>query len=470
MHKDKFIRTRISMKKDIYLRQVGMTLLLTFAIVYKAGAQEQSRSLTLDLDKAIEIALSENPTIKVADIEITRKDYSRKGAIGNLFPTITASGDYSRTLKKQVMYMDMDIPGMDNGMKVGQDNSYSMGFNFQLPIVAPTFWKNIQLSKADIEQTLESARASRLSLVDQVKKAYYNVMMSEDSYQVLKESYDNACLNAKDFRNKYEHGVASEYDVLRAEVQVRTLEPGLLQAENGVKLSKVNLKVLLGLDMNIEVTPANKLSDYEADMYEQALNIDTSLQNNTNLKQLDLQADYLKKALVVQKMSWYPTLTATGLYNWTSMSNGPIFKDFRWNPYSMIGLTLSIPIFQGGSRYYKVKDAQLTVNQMKFRRQDLVRNLQMQSISYIDNIQKSIKQIASNKEGVRQAEKAYSIMQKKFEIGAATFIEVNDANVALTNARLSYYQAIHDYLAAKSDLEQVTGNVDLSKYMKNQQN
>lgn len=76
--------------------------------------------MTLDLDKAIEIALSENPTIKVADIEITRKDYSRKGAIGNLFPTITASGDYSRTLKKQVMYMDMDIPGMDNGMKVGQ--------------------------------------------------------------------------------------------------------------------------------------------------------------------------------------------------------------------------------------------------------------------------------------------------------------------------------------------------------------
>lgn len=79
-----------------------MTLLLTFAIVYKAGAQEQSRSLTLDLDKAIEIALSENPTIKVADIEITRKDYSRKGAIGNLFPTITASGDYSRTLKNKL--------------------------------------------------------------------------------------------------------------------------------------------------------------------------------------------------------------------------------------------------------------------------------------------------------------------------------------------------------------------------------
>ena len=75
------------MKKDIYLGQVGMTLLLTFAIVYKAGAQEQSRSLTLDLDKAIEIALSENPTIKVADIEITRKDYYDYG-IRRLFSNI----------------------------------------------------------------------------------------------------------------------------------------------------------------------------------------------------------------------------------------------------------------------------------------------------------------------------------------------------------------------------------------------
>ncbi len=446
-----------------------MVFVFIFSMQNGLKAQEKSQCLTLDLDMAIRIALSENPTIKVADIEITRKDYSYKGAIGNLLPTIAASGDYSRTLKKQVMYMDVDIPGMDNGMKVGQDNSYSLGFNFQLPIVAPTFWKNIQLSKADIEQTLESARASRLSLVDQVKKAYYNIMMSEDSYQVLKESYDNARLNAKDFRNKYNQGVASEYDVLRAEVQVRTLEPGLLQAENGVKLSKINLKVLLGMDMDIDIAPANKLSDYEKDMYEQVLNIDTSLQNNTNLRQLDLQADYLKKALTVQKMSWYPTLTATGLYNWNSMSNGSMFKNFRWNPYSMVGLTLSIPIFQGGSRYYKVKDAQLTVNQMKFNRQDLVKNLQMQTISYMDNIQKSIKQIASNKEGVIQAEKAYSIMQKKFEIGAATFIEVNDANVALTNAKLSYYQAIHDYLAAKSDLEQVTGNVDLNSYMQSHQ-
>ena len=75
------------MKKDIYLRQVGMTLLLTFAIVYKAGAQEQSRSLTLDLDKAIEIALSENPTIKVADIEITRKDYGIRRLFSNIEKT-----------------------------------------------------------------------------------------------------------------------------------------------------------------------------------------------------------------------------------------------------------------------------------------------------------------------------------------------------------------------------------------------
>lgn len=88
----------------------------------------------------------------------------------------------------------------------------------------------------------------------------------------------------------------------------------------------------------------------------------------------------------------------------------------------------------------------------------------MQVQMSMDNIQKSIKQIASNKEGVRQAEKAYSIMQKSFEIGSATFIELNDADLALTNSRLSYNQAIYDFLAAKSDLQLLLGNTDLEQY------
>ena len=483
------------MNKMAIVHRVGAMLML-FLFPGISWAQEQKvQSVTLDLKTAIGIALNENPTIKVADVEIEKKDYSKKEVIAGLFPRIDASASYSRTIEKQTMYMDskaFDMSAMftpiyntisqlhpefqvpqtggassssgETGMKVGTDNTYSVGFSASLPIIAPQLWKSVQLSSADVEQEVEAARSSRLSLVNQVEKAYYNLLLAKNSYDVIKMSYDNAKLNARDYKNKFEQGTASEYDVLRAEVQVRNLEPTLLQTENSVKLSKLQLKVLMGMDMAVDIDVADKLDDYESSMYEETLNIDTSLEQNTNLRKLDLQTAYLKKAVDVQRMAWFPTLSATANYNWISMSYGGMFDDFRWNPYSTVGLSLSLPIFQGGARHFKVKQAKSNVLQLGLQRDNLVNSLSMQVQMSMDNIQKSIKQIASNKEGVRQAEKAYSIMQKSFEIGSATFVELNDADLALTNSRLSYNQAIYDFLAAKSDLQLLLGNTDLEQY------
>ena len=306
-------------------------------------------SITLSLDQSIAIALSENPTIVVSDMEIKRTDYARRETLGGLLPTVDYSGSYSRTLKKQVMYMD--IPGMDDGLEVGLDNSWSTGFSLSLPIIAPSLWKSLKLSAVQLEQSVESARSSRLSMVDQVKKAYYAILMAQDSYDVLQQSYANARANADTYRHKFEKGTASEYDVLRADVAVRNLEPSLLQAENALRLAKLNLKVLLGIDAELRIGLATRLSDYEEDMYADMLQPDTSLAANTSLRQLDLQSAYLKQALKTQHMSWAPTLAFVGSYTWSSMSNGGMFDDFRWTPYSYVGLSLSIPIFSGGTRY-----------------------------------------------------------------------------------------------------------------------
>lgn len=495
------------MSKRVDLKKTAWALLLIALPAVGRAQQDTVPKLVLDLDKAIEIALSSNPTIKVADQEVTRRDYSRKEAIGALFPTIDLSGQYTRNVKKQVMYMDMPatdqtggntggetgsgegsgsgtqpeenaggsaggfLPGdPDEGFSFGRNNQWSVGFSFQLPIIAPSLWANIKLTRTDVEKSLELARSSRLDMINQVQRAYYNILLSEDSYEVLKQSYENAQLNAEDFRNKFKQGMASEYDVLRAEVQVRNQEPGLLQAENAVNLTRMQLKVLLGLDMNIPIELASKLSDYEQEMYETTLNIDTSLQHNTTLRQLDLDLELLKRSAKIAKLSYAPTLYASGLYNWLSMNNDFRFKNYKWDPYSTVGLTLSIPLIQGGSRYFRIKQAEIDVKSLKYQREDIVRNLTLQVRNSMDNIQKSIKQIASNKEGVRQAEKAYSIMQKSFMIGSATFIDLNDADLALTNSRLAYYQAIFDYLTAQSDLQLVLGNTDLNQYETNRKN
>ncbi len=220
----------------------------------------------------------------------------------------------------------------------------------------------------------------------------------------------------------------------------------------------------MGMDVSVDIEPAESLSDYRGTMYAKALDVDTSLVDNTNLKTLDLKTDYLQKALDVQKMSWYPTLSASANYMWNSTSNGSPFKNFQWSGYSTVGLTLAWTLFNGGQRYYKQRQAEVSLREMKWQRDNLTRSLKTQVQTQIDNLHKCIKQIESNEGGVRQAEKANDIMQRSFKIGSGTFIQLRDTEDALMNARLTYYQAIYGFLVAQSDLELVLGNAPISGY------
>lgn len=482
------------MKKRFSLSIATVLVLTTMMSASAQTAITTDSVLYLNMDRALTIALSESPTIKIADLEVKKTDYSKREVIAGLLPQIDASASYQRAIKKQRMFMSgkgFDIAGMmgaylgplyeaagipmpesessssssaDEGFEVGLDNTYSMGFSATLPVIAPQLWKSVEISSINIQTKLEAARSSRLSLINEVQKAYYNVLLCQDSYKVLRDQYDNAKLNAETYANQYKQGTASEYDVLRSEVAVRNIEPSLLSTENAVKLSKLQLKVLMGIDAGIEIKIDDSLANYEQDMYNVTMNINRSLDNNTDLRQLDLQTKMLQKTATLQKFAYIPTLGAQFNYNWISMSDGNMFKNFRFNPYSTIAVALNIPIFSGGSRFYKVKQAEANVAQMGFQRENLVRALDMQVEAQLDNISKSVKQIDSNKLGVEQAEKAYKIMQKSFEIGSATFVTLNDAELALTRARLSYSQAIYDFLAGVSDVQKLLGTTDISKY------
>ena len=429
-------------------------------LVLVGGAMSAHAQLSLSLDECVRFALNENPTIKVKEMEITRVDYSRKEVLGQLLPTVNLAGQYTRNLSLQTMYMD--TPNGTMAIKMGSDNTHAGGFQAQIPLVVPQLWKSIKLSENQILQNVEAARANKLSLVNQVEKAYYALMLAKDSKRVIEENHATAKLNADIFQKKFELGAASEYDVLRANVAVTNLEPAILEAENSITALKLQLKLLMGMDVRQDFEPSQQLDEFKGEMYARVmsntLGADTTLANNTSLKTLDLQTDYLKKALDVQKMAWYPTLTGSASMMWHSMNNGSPFSGLRWSRASNVGLTLAFPIFQGGQRYYKQKQAEIAVDEMKWQRENLERSLHVQVATQNDVIAKNLKQIESNEGGVKMAEKANDIMQQSFKIGAATFIQLRDTEDALMAARLAYYQAIYNYLVAESDLEHVLGN------------
>lgn len=469
------------------------TVIILCAMVFSshgiARSHGNSDTIALSLEQCITIALSDNPTIKVADMEIKRMDYSKKETLGQLLPTISFGAQYNRTLAKQVMYLNMGAMGGGSssntteestenaestesnskssgggGIKMGLDNSWSMGFSASMPLIAPQLWKSLNLSDSQILQSIETARKSRLDLINQVKSAYYALLLAKDSHKVILENYENAKITHDIYTKQYELGAASEYDVLRTSVAVKNVEPELLQAEIAIKQARLQLSILMGMDVAVAFEPTTTLADYEKTMYADVLSINRSIEQNSDLKMLDIQTQSLKDVLDVQKMAWYPTLALSANYNWTSMSDGNPLKNFRWSPYSTVGLTLSIPIFQGGQRYTKIKQAEIQVSEMKFQRENLKRSINMQVDLAIDNINKNVKQIASSAESVKQADKAHDIMEKSFKIGAASYLDLRDSELALTRSRLAYYQSIYNYLIANSDLELLLGNADVERY------
>jgi outer membrane protein TolC len=476
-----------------------LVLLPSFA--FSTRAQE---TIVLTLDKALEIAMTESPTVKVADREIEKKKYARKGSYAALFPQVNFSADYTRTLQKQVMYMDgafdmtsmlapiteplikgtdktiadlvpgykegtlaeninANIPkpepseGGSEGISVGRDNNWSLGFSAGMPLINASLWKSLAISGLDVELAIEQARSSKIDMANQVKKSYYGVMLANDSYRVFKDSYDNAMENYRDIKNKYDQGLVAEYDLIRADVAVKNLEPNMLQAESAVTLAKWQLKALLGIDLELSVECEGMLEDYKTLLFDDYLSTDTALAGNTNLKQIDLQSSQLKKTLEMQKLDFLPTLSLSAAYNWSAMNNDFKFKNYQWNPFSIVGLSLSIPIYSGGSRIQRMNQTRVTMNQLAIQRDDTKRNLQLAVKQYMDNMNTCLKRYEAARRGVGQAERGQLIAQKRYETGAGTLLELNDSELALTQSRLNYNQAIYDYVVAKADLEKILG-------------
>lgn len=440
-----------------------LTLLLLpgfLATAQTEPAPESAKQLVLSREECLRIALETNPTIRIADMEVKRMDWSKKETRASLWPSLDFSAAYQRSIELQTIRMNMG--GQSTALKMGSDNTWNMGFTAAMPLVAPSLWKAIQISQTQIESALESARSSKLDLVDQVNKAYYALLLAKASHEVVKQNYDIALFNADLYKKQFEVGTASEYDVLRSSVQVKNIEPELLQADIAVKQCQLQLKVLMGIELGVDIEPSVTLADMQQDMYAYIMKAsDRDLSDNTQMRSLALSRKMAEQNVTLKKFAYIPTLATQFTYSWLSLSNGSAIKNQDFAPYSNIALSLQVPLLSGGSRFYGIKGAKLQASEVALQREYLESSLRSQVELALDNINREAKQIESSKESVQQADKALSIMQKSFEIGAASYLSLRDAELANTSAKLAYYQAIYNYLVSTSELDKLLGR-DLS--------
>lgn len=432
----------------------------------------------ITLEDALRIALSENVSVKVADREIERTTYAKKGAYASLFPQIDGSGSYQRTIKKQVMYMDFDIGGMGGGsedsgsggmtpgggIEVGRWNTWSAGLTAAMPLVNAQLWKSLEISAQDVELAVEKARRSRLEMVTQVKNAYFEVLLAKESFNVYKDVYENALANYNRTEQKYNAKRASELDLTRAKSTLQNAIPSVYDAESSIILALWQLKAVMGveLDMNIDVT--GSLRDYAQTMfYDIHSNDDPSLEGNTSLRQLAIQAEELANTIKLQQYAYIPSLAVNFSYSLNAMTNDFNFSEYRWSPYSAVGLSLSIPIFSGGKRLNQVKQAKVQYSELEMQRSETERQLKIAIRQYLNVMETAMQNYNAAIIAEETADKAYRIANSSYEVGKSTLTDLNDAQLALVRAQLSVSQTIYSFVVAKAGLEQTLGK-DFSEY------
>ena len=430
---------------------VLLTLMCVTAV--PAVAQENTEAtespVVLTLDEALQIALSDNPTVKVADKTIEKKKYAKKGTYASLWPEISASATYQRYIKKQTFYI------MEQTMEVGTTNNVSAGVNAAMPLVNAQLWKSLKLSAMDVELAVEQARSSRIDMVEQVSKAFYQVLLAKDSYDVYKRVYDNAVENHRIIEKRYSVGQVSEYDFIRSQVSVANAEPNVFNAENSIVLALWQLKALLGVDLEKDIDCAGRLADYEVELNAQIEMGDLS--NNSTMKQLDIQSDMLEQALKIKRAANLPTLALSVGYNYVVMNETLDFSEYQWNPYSVAAFSLNIPIFAGGKRRAEINQAKIDIETLQLQKENTERQLRTAMMSYYSNMLTNVKQFHASSQTISQAKRGYEIAVKRYEVGGGTLVDVDNSQLAYTQAELSRSTAIFNYLTNQVSMAKVMG-------------
>lgn len=496
------------MKRHMYRARQFFVTVLALAAFFPAGAQyrtdvpepsrEDSSAVVITLEDALRIALSENVAVKVADKEIERSEYARKGTYSALFPQVNGSGSYQRTIKKQVMYMDSsdddeegggsmgmlgsllpylirvnelsvaggmepvkiesDQGSSNSGFSVGRWNTYSGGVTASWQLVNAQLWESLKISGQSVDLAVEKARSSRLDMVTQVKQAYYAVLLAKEAFNVYKDVYENACENFEQIQKRYNAEKASELEYTRAKSVVANAIPNVYNAESSVILALWQLKAVMGVDLDRNIDVAGALKDYSQQMFRDIHeNGDPSLEHNTTLRQLEIQADQLASTVRMYKAAYLPTLAANYAYNMIAMTNDFKFSEYKWSPYSYVGISLNIPIFSGGKRRHDVKQAEVQAEELSLQRIDTERQLRIAIRQYLNTMETSMNSYTAAVEAVGLAQKAYDIAAKSYKVGKSTITDMNDSQLQLTQASLQESQAIYNFVVAKSNLEKTIG-------------
>jgi len=437
-----------------------LSWLLIIAGLSGSHAQTPADTLFIDLEEAMAIAREHNPTLKVARLDVESAEVGVQEVRSSYLPSLNVGGNYNRNIKRPVIFLPEDSPFGDGGViEVGSENSFMGVLSSEMPLLNLGLNRSLRVARKEKTLAGEQFRGSKLELDYNVQTAFFDVLLASESKQVMQKSFANAMDNLERTRRMHDQGMVAEYDLIRAEVQAENLRPNVMQAENAYEVTVNYLKALIGLDEaqplaireNLSDMTVSRMSDFNIQ------DADRSLQQNTDLAQMNLQLDLVGQQREMAKAGGYPMLDLAGNYQYQTEANHFRFSDFHWVETFSAGLRLTIPLFNGFAVRHQTRQLEILGDQIRLQKEFLEDNLNIQLDNILKTMMVAMEQTSNARSNVRMAERGFEIAKTRYETGQGTLMELNDSEVALTQARFNLLQAKYDVLNAKAEYDKFIG-------------
>jgi outer membrane protein len=436
----------------MFFRNAAMFVALTALITAPLVAQR-----VLTLDDAVRTATERNRELEIARLQMDKADYQVGEAVGTALPSLTAAGTYMRALKKPVFFLP-DFQNPESGriipIEIGANNSWQFGFSATQVLFNAAVFTGVGTAKVYQHASRLLYREAYNKTVSDVKKAFYGVLFARAVQQMVQASLSNSERNLANVQVMFDQGIVSEYDLIRARVQTEIIRPNVIEAERNVNLALNGLKMLLSIAPEESIDIAGELSYEPVDriLLERAEVL--AMEQNAGLRALEDQMRVNEKIVTIYKAESMPTLVAFGDYQWQAQNER--FSAISSNDFirsSQVGVQLTLNLFNGLQTSARVDQARVDLMQSQ-QQLGAARDGMMTTIQNIRfRLEEAGKRIEAQSSTVEQAERGHAIATVRYQDGAGTQLEINDADLALMRARVNRIQAMYDYMVAAADLE-----------------
>lgn len=410
----------------------------------------------LSVDQAVERAVVQNEQVLVARAQKARAEGTVTEVRARSLPELNLDFGYTRNLQTPVIFFNQPGAGTQQ-ISIGNDNDYSLSLNLRQPVVDFSLGPARTAARLSREASDASVEATRVQVAADVRVAYHQVLLDRELLRVQQQALEQARARLGQVESFYDAGTASEFDLLTAQVEVDNIRPQVIEARNRLELDRNRLKRVVGLPLEERIELTDSLREPRGDPPTLERALERARASRSDLQGQRIRVRLQEENLTAEDRSALPTLSLTA--NFVRRASSPDFlppeQDFSQS--ASAGFALSLPIFDGRARAGRVQQAEADLRSQRYQLRQLRESVRLEVQQTHQTLMSSRERIEASRSNVRRAERALEIAQTRFENGLATQVELNDAELAVTQARTNYAQALFSYHAARAQLLRAQG-------------